>query len=272
VQLHISVERSGKFIGAAERLDASSVYRMATVETPSGLHTFPTRDGSPVILDPRQTRNALRAGLFRECRNAAGPVVLTPTQAVDWIAGLATEPAARFADGPRRARDGHRALRAVLAGRPMCVADVRDVVFVLALGEREARLYGPIGVRIVHSTAHAIDRLDRLAADRWLADRAEPRNLGPLAMVLGNVVGSNLPLFSSLARVGGRIAGNVGLEALKVKLATMGITPPVLNTLESELHHEGLSLGPLAAPPAMLGTLGALDPEALAGRWLAGKF
>jgi hypothetical protein len=266
------VERTGKFIGAAERIDPSSVYRMATVDTPNGLHTFPTRDGSPVILDPKQTRNALRAGLYRACRNGAGPTVLTPAQAVDWIAGLAAEPAVRFADGARRAGNGHRALRAVLGGRPLCVADLRDVVFVLALGEREARLYGPIGLRIVHSTAHAIDRLDRLAADRWLAERAEPRNLGPLAMVLGNVVGSNLPFFSSLARVGGRIAGNVGLEALKVKLASMGVTAPVLNTLESELHHEGLSLGPLAAPPPMLGTFGALAPEALAGRWLAGKF
>jgi hypothetical protein len=35
----------------------------ATVNTPSGPHTFPTRDGEPVILDPFQSRNALKAGL-----------------------------------------------------------------------------------------------------------------------------------------------------------------------------------------------------------------
>ena len=75
----------------------------------------------------------------------------------------------------------------------------------------------------------------------------------------------------ALARIGGRLAGNVGLEALKVKLATMGITPPVLNTVERELNQEGLSLGRLATPSPILGSLSAMTPEALAGRWLATK-
>jgi hypothetical protein len=51
----------------------------------------------------------------------------------------------------------------------------------------------------------------------------------------------------------------------------MGITPPVLNTVERELQREGLSLGPLATPPPILGSLSAMTPEALAGRWLADK-
>jgi hypothetical protein len=45
----------------------------------------------------------------------------------------------------------------------------------------------------------------------------------------------------------------------------------VLNTLERELQREGLSLGPLARPPAVLGSLSAMTPEALAGRYLATK-
>jgi hypothetical protein len=266
-------ERSARFAGAAELIDPSPVYRLATVETPNGLHTYPTRDGEPVILDPRQTRNALRAGLFHATRNAsAGPVALTPTQAVDWVAELAAEPAERLPNGPRRVHNGHRAIRAVLIGRPLCIADVKDVALLLALAEREARLWGPMGLRIVHTTARAVDRLDRLAADRWLAEQNAPRNASPFALRVGKyTVGPNIPLLGSLARIGSRIAGNVGIEALKVKLASMGITPPVLSTVERELNQEGLSLGRLGAPPPMLGSLSAMTPEALAGRWLATK-
>jgi len=266
-------ERSARFAGAAEMLDPESVYRLATAETPNGLHTYPTRDGEPVILDPRQTRNALRAGLYHACRNAnAGPMALTPTQAVDWVAELAMEPAERFPNGPRRINNGHRAIRAVLIGRPLCIADVKDVALLLALAEREARLWGPMGPRIVHTTAHAVDRLDRLAADRWLAEQSAPRN-APFSLRVGNrMISPDMPLLGAIARIGGRLAGNVGLEALKLKLATMGITPPVLNTVERELQREGLSLGPLATPPPILGSLSAMTPEALAGRWLATKF
>jgi len=266
-------ERSAQFAGAAELIDPAPIYRLATAETPNGLHTYPTRDGEPVILDPRQTRNALRAGLYHATRNAsASPVALTPTQAVDWVAELAMEPAERLPNGPRRVDNGHRAIRAVLIGRPLCIADVKDVALLLALAEREARLWGPMGLRIVHTTAHAIDRIDRIAADRWLEGQSAPRNAGPFSLRVGNyTISPDIPLLGALTRIGGRVAGNVGLEALKVKLASMGITPPVLNTVERELNQEGLSLGRLATPPPMVGSLSAMTPEALAGRWLAAK-
>lgn len=266
-------ERSATWAGAAELIDPAPVYRFATVETPNGLHTYPTRDGEPVILDPRQTRNALRAGLYHACRNAsAGPVALTPTQAIDWVAELASEPAERIPNGLRRVNNGHRAIRAVLIGRPLCIADVKDVALLLALAEREARLWGPMGLRVVHTTAHAVDRLDRLAADRWLDEQSASRNAGPFSLRVGKyTVSPDIPLLGALTRIGGRLAGNVGLEALKLKLATMGITPPVLNTVERELNQEGLSLGRLATPPPILGSLSAMTPEALAGRWLAAK-
>jgi hypothetical protein len=45
----------------------------------------------------------------------------------------------------------------------------------------------------------------------------------------------------------------------------------VLNSLEHELNQEGLTLGPLAKPSPMLGSLSAMTPEALAGQWLAAK-
>lgn len=265
------VERAGKFIAVGEKIDPSRLYRLATTDTPSGLHTFPTVDGAPVVLDPKQSRNALRAGLFRECRNAA-PVALTPTQAVDWIAELASEPAARFKHGHARVHCGHRAMRQVLVLRPICIADIKHVAFVLALAEREARMYGLQGIAIVHSTAHAIDRLDRIAADRWLAAQTGARNAGPFSLNIGGTtISPDWNVLGALAKVGGRIAGNVGLEALKLKLATMGITPSVLGSFEQELNQEGLSLGPLAKPSPMLGSLSAMTPEALAGRWLAGK-
>lgn len=329
------VERAALYVAAAELLDEGPVRRLATVSTPGGLHTFPTEDGVPVILDPDSTRNAMvtdvalrrtrlerligldetkgiRGDLARaraakaaghttaadgrpidvaidsmekalknfqkildelprngkaRGRNAA-QIAITPTEAVDWIGELALVPAAELPDGTRRVRSGHRALRAVLVGQPLCIADVRDVAFVLALADREAEAYGPAGRRIVRSTAIAIDQLDAEMAQRWMAART--RN-APTVQLGRYRVGPNIPLLKALGRVGGRLGLKVGVEALRVKLATLGVTPPVLNSIEQEMNREGLSLGPLAAPPPMLGSLGSLTPEALAGRWLAQK-
>jgi hypothetical protein len=264
------VERSALFMGAAELIDPEPVRRLATVETPAGLHTFPTEDGEPVILDPEQSRNALRAGLFRarRARNGSEPVALTPTEAVDWIAELAAEPAARFVGGPRRVRNGHRALRAVLVGRPLCIAEVRDVAFLLALADREAAHYGAPGRRVVHTTARAMGELDRAAARRWL-EKTAPRNAG---IEIGGVrIKPNTALIAALGRVGGRLGYQVGIEALRAKLATLGIGAPFIHSIERELNREGISLGQLAAPVPMVGTFGALTPQALAGRWLAQK-
>jgi hypothetical protein len=45
----------------------------------------------------------------------------------------------------------------------------------------------------------------------------------------------------------------------------------VIAAFEKELNKEGLSLGPLAKPSPMIGSLDAMTPQALAGRWLAQK-
>jgi len=334
------VERSAIYLGAAELLDPVPVRRLATVETPGGLHTFPTEDDVPVILDPTHSRNAIRGaasdvetrrlrlerligtdenrgvrGDLARARKAkaaghttwvdgkpiddaiatyeralatyqerldalprnarrlarnAGTIELTPMEAVDWIGELAAGPAARTPGGARRARNGHRALRAALLGRPLCVAEVRDVAFVLALADREAQQYGPAGPRIVRTTAHAVDRLDQDAAQRWMDAQARTRN-APTLQIGGLRIGPNVPLIKALGRVGGRLGLKVGIEALRYKLATLGVTPPVLNSIEREMNQEGLTLGALAAPPPMLGSLGSLTPEAVAGRWLAHK-
>ncbi len=353
-------ERTWLFIAAAEKIDPSAVYRMATISTPNGLHTFPTRNGKPVILDPIGTRNTpravpaaldldqiatrrlrierligtderkgIRGDLARALRskalghttwvdgqpideaigsylralahfqvtlaeldtqaaqlaevtgqsprNACGdialdnePVVLTPREAVDWIADLAMTRADRLVGGPRRIENGHRAMRGVLVLRPICLADIRDVAVVLALAEREARAHGIGALKIVHSTARAIDALDQVAAERAAS---ATRNASFASLALGALAGNkDLQRFASaLTRVAGRIATNVGIEAAKVKLASVGVSPPVVTAFEKELNREGLTLGPFAAAAPIVGSLEAMTPQALAGRWLAQK-
>lgn len=262
------VERAALFLGVAEFLDPVPIRRLATVETRSGPHTFPTEDGEPVILDPLQSRNALRAGLSRAARTRNGnpPMVLTPDEAIDWITELAEEPARKFANGMRRVRNAHRALRALLAGRPLHIDDVPDIAFVLALARREAAMDGHAGAKVVLTTVLAVEGLDRQNARRMA--RTRPRNA--LEFRLGGLrIKPNMKLLGALGRVGGRLGYQVGLEALRTKLATMGIAGPVLGSIERELKREGLSLGPLASPAPVVGSLGSLSPEALAGRWLA---
>ena len=79
-------------------------------------------------------------------------------------------------------------------------------------------------------------------------------------------------LFGSLVNVGGRIAVGAGTEALKVKLGAAGVSPPMITAFEQELNREGLTLGTFAKPSPMIGSLDAMTPQALAGRWLAQKF
>jgi hypothetical protein len=348
-------ERASRFVGAAELIDPDRVYRLATITTPNGLHTFPTRDGEPVILDPL-TRNAPRChGLPKEpiavrrlrlqrliglaenkglrfdlanarrakargvptwvdgrpiddaiasyenalanfqqrladldAEEAAGsdtetglrnmvfadassdPITLTPAQAIDWIAELAMVRANLLPSGIRRVDNGHRAMRGVLVLRPISIADVRDVALALALAEREARAVGLGALKVVHSTARAVDALDQLAAERATTP---PRN-NPFASLALGALANNKELQSlvgSLARVAGRIASGIGLEAAKVKLDKVGIGAPAIRAFEKELNREGLTLGVLAKPAPLVGSLDAMTPQALAGRWLAQK-
>jgi hypothetical protein len=347
-------ERSCLLAGAGELLEPHRVWRLATVSTPNGLHTYPTRDGLPVILDPQTARNATprptmeeiatrrlriqrliglddRKGLrfdlanarqskergnptwvdgksideaiatyeqamarylailaeldaqedalFDEAdrgeRNSAAlvpvddPLALTPDQAIDHVAELAMPGSVRFPGGVRRVENGQRVMRGVLVGTPIAVADARDVAFVLALAERAARTRGLADLKIVHSTARALDVLDQRAAQR----ATTPRN-NPWAMFALNALASNKDLqklLGALTKVGGRIAAGAGLEAAKLKLSSAGVSPPMISAVEKELNREGLTLGALAKPSPMVGSLDAMTPQALAGRWLAQK-
>jgi hypothetical protein len=264
-------ERSGVYVGARELQEPEREYQLRTIDVEDGKHTLPYEDGEPVILDPKVSRNAVAGAIFRQdCARNAAPVEITPREAIDWIAELADEPAAGFHRGPERARAGHRALRGLLIGRPLCIADLRDAVFVLALGEREARHFGPQGKRIAMTAVHAADMLDQRAARYWL-QRAEARNASPAFQIGGYTIRPDMRVLGALARVGGRVGGRVGAVALQAYLTSLGVPPGVYPELERELQKEGLTMGALGKPMPMPGSLGSLKTDALAGRWLASK-
>jgi hypothetical protein len=338
-------ERSARFIGAAEMIDPDRIYRLATISTPNGLHTFPTCDGEPVVLDPKGVRNTprvapsatdnatrrlrierligldetkgVRGDLSRAlharelghttwvngepiddaiatyetalaryqatlaeledederesgARNGAcGPMVLTPTQAVDWIADLARARVEPLPGMERHINRGHRAMRAALLMLPICVADAQAVALVLALAEREARAYGLPALKVVHSTAKALDEIDQVAAQRTTA---APRNNPLLSLAIGALSDKDVQSWlGAVTRVGGRVLGGAGVQVLKSQLASYGVSQPVLSAFEKELNREGLTLGALSRPSPMPGSLDAMTPQALAGRWLAQK-
>lgn len=256
------VERAALYLGAAELIDPTPERSLTTIDVPGGRHTLPVEDGAPVVLDPRIPRNVARAELYRSSlrRNGAAAVALSPEQAIDWIAVLASEPAACFDGGADRVRSGHQAMHALLDGEALTADQVGDIAFVLGLAHHEAHLYGHTGRCIVGTTAVALDQIDR-----------DIRNSGGVRVGRYRVK-PNYPLLGKLGRVGGHIGYRVGVAALRAKLASVGVTPPVVDALEAELNREGLSLGPLAQPAPMSGTLAALTPDALAGQWLARKF
>ena len=341
-------ERSARFIGAAELIDSDHVYRLATISTPNGLHTFPTCDGDPVILDPKGVRNTPRVAPFAAdnatrrlrilrlmgldetkgvrgdlaravrakelghttwvngdpiddaiatyeqalaryqatlaeldaenddapsgARNAAfaGPMVLTPVQAIDWIADLARARVEPLPGMARHVNRGHRAMRSVLLMIPICMADAQAVALVLALAEREARSYGMPALKVVHSTARALDAIDRLAAEHTTE---QTRNFAPLAsLALGMLNNKDVQSWlGAVTRVGGRVLGGAGVEVLKSQLASVGVSQPILSAFEKELNREGLTLGAISKPSPMPGSLDAMTPQALAGRWIAQK-
>jgi len=107
----------------------------------------------------------------------------------------------------------------------------------------------------------ALDALDESGPTR--------RNAGPELRVGRYRVRPNKPLLGKLARVGGRVGYGIGIAAMREKLGALGIAAPILMAVESELNREGLSLGELAAPAPMPGTLAAVAPTAVLGRMVA---
>lgn len=246
------VERTALYVAAAELIDPKPVRAMATIDTKAGKHTLPVENGEPVILDPRQTRNALRGGLAL-C--LPGPVRMSPARAVDFIVELAEEAALRAPGGLELVQGAREVMRGVLVGMVMPEEAIDDVAITLALAEREARAYGPAGVQLVQTTALALADLDRQARRNRAELRIGSYSLRPDVSVL-----------AGLARAGGRIGARAGAAALRTFLSTFGVSDQIVAEIEGELQREGLTLGLLSKPGPVPGSLAAIAAGAASKR------
>lgn len=245
------VERAALFLAAGELIDPTAVRQLATIDTPIGRHTFPVEDDLPVKLDPRVPRNALEAGLFQ--MSEPDSFALSPAEAFRWATKIAAEPASRYRNGTVRVRNAHRAFQQLVRSGPLPRNGVEDMTWALSVAEQAAQMFGVRGMEIV--------RLGATALRHALRPAREPRNLS--IKIGGFRVSPDLNILGSLAKVGGRIGWNIGSAALRAKLEQLGIAQPVIREVERELNREGLSLGALAKPPPMPGTLAALTTNAI---------
>ncbi len=245
------VERAKDYVVIAEVIDPGPTRALVTIDVPGGRHTFPIENGEPVVLDPLHTRNALVGSLFKLDR---GPVAITPSEAADWIATLAQEPAEKQGDA-HKVRNARSAMRRVLAGKPISNRSVGDVAYAVAVADDEAKKFGHRGRALHHQTA------GKLATA--LAARRATRNAGSGLSLGGVRIKPDLELLGALARVGGRLGVQIGSAALQTQLAKLGIGSQVIGELERELNREGATLGAIAAPPPQPGSLAALSHDAL---------
>ena len=233
------VERAALYLGVAEIIDPGPTRQLITVNTPAGRHTYPIEDTQSVVLDPKQTRNALDGGRFRLDRR---PLEVTSREAVDWVATIAQEPAA--ARGQlHRLRNAQAAMRAVMSGGSVSPQAVSDIAYTVDEADREALHFGPRGRELHRQTAGKL-------ANAMITQRR--RNAG-----------ANLKLdnFVSLANAGGPFGGIVS------QLSKLGLGDRVLGELEKVLGKDGLkkglTLGGLAIGGPIGGSVGALAGEVL---------
>ena len=250
------VERSALYLAAGEIIDPTPLRQLATINTPMGRHTFPVENEVPVRLDPQIPRNALDAGLFQ--LEDPDYIDLTPRETLQWISAIAAEPARKYRNGATRLGNARDAFVRVLRGERVPRNAYEDVGFALAVAEQAAQLFGVKGMEIVRMGTMAINHAMRR---RQAADTRNIRlNVG------GITIRPDLGKLGSLARVGSRLGIRVGSALLRAKLESLGIGAPIIGELERELKKEGLTLGELAEPPPMPGTLAAVTTRALLTR------
>jgi hypothetical protein len=245
------VERAALLIAVAELIDPDPMRRLATIDTPGGRHTFPLENNEPVVLDPSVTRNALAGGLFQLDPSA---IVVTPSDAVDWVASLAEEPATARGE-LHKVRNARSAMRHVMEGKPISRRSLDDVAHTVSLAAAEAPKFGKRGRALHHQTAKKL--AGALAAQR------RRRNAGLELKIGGLTLKPDMNVLGALGRIGGRLGLQVGSALLQGELGKLGIGIGVLSELENQLNGEGLSLGVLAAPPPPPGSLAALTKDAI---------
>jgi hypothetical protein len=189
------VERALLYVAVAERINARPLRQLATIDTPVGRHTLVVENGEPVLLDPRQTRNALDAGLWQQVswrgdrrgpRNA-GSSAPEHVQLVRWILRAAEEPAQIAGDLARgRVANAGLLLTNLIGGAPLeelrrSQGAKQDVGYLLDLASTVAPLWGPAGVTGVAVARQALGSLGLTAAPANEAQpkgSAEPRKKG----------------------------------------------------------------------------------------------
>jgi hypothetical protein len=246
------VERSALYVAVAELIDPEPVRQLATLDTPVGLHTFPIENGAPIVLDPRVPRNCLDCGV---AMTAPGPVVVDAHDAIEWSARFAEDGAGakNLRNGASRVRRARNAVfRLVDEGVAPAPSDVESMGWMFALAEQAARRYGMRAIEMVRTTAHAIAEI---------LDEVLARTQRNLAIEIGGMRLEPPQWVSQLATAAGRVGLDIGAVALREKLATLGIGADLVDLVEEELNHEGLSLGVLAHPPKLT-TFGSTQKKA----------
>ena len=244
-------ERTALYLVLGEMIKPDAVRTMATIDTPAGRHTFPLENGVPVVLDPEVTRNTLAGGLFQLDPSA---IVVTPSDAVDWVAMLAEEPAMERGE-LHKVRNARSAMRHVMEGKPISRRSLDDVAHTVSLAAAEAPKFGKRGRALHYQTAKKL--AGALAAQR------RRRNAGLELKIGGMTIKPDMNVLGALGRIGGRLGLQVGTALLQGELSKLGLGIGVLSELENQLNGEGLSMGVLAAPPPPAGSLAALTKDAI---------
>ena len=240
-------ERAATFAAISEVSRPQHAYQLATVDTDIGMHTFPLKDGAPVILDPRVTAECLECGL---ALSTPGPIGVEPKQAIAWTIDLARRASPAVRNGPSQLYIGKNALRRFVdEGAVPASREVDAIGFLFALAERAAHRYGARALTIVRTAARALaDLIDavierrnaninigglKFSTPRWLDDTAE--SLGHVGLDIGSVVARK-----KLERLD--LPDLIGLP---------GSTASILGLFESELGQHGRTLGSFAHPPEL---------------------
>jgi hypothetical protein len=242
------VERAALYLAVAELVDPRPVRQLATLDTPIGLHTFPVENGAPVILDPRVPDGCLDCGL---ALGGVGPVQIDTHDAIRWTADLANTGAEQTRNGPSKVRRARNAVSRLVQQRTMPTrSDVDAIGVMFALAEEAAHRLGTRAVLMVQTTAKAIaDITTDIAAQAQ-------RNLA-----IDIVDGLKLDIPTSWMKRFGQVGQALERAAavpLRAQLDALGIGPDVVALVEEELNREGLTLGPVAKPPAASPTLPTL--------------
>ncbi len=228
------VERAAFFIAAAESIDPSALYALATIDTEAGRHTFPTMNGRPVVLDPTKPRNALAAGLD-VIGGGAHAVVLPMSYALAWALDIAEESAAGYADGLEALADAHATAGALFDGEAVDRQGLAALVWVLALAEREQAQWWPQRAGVVRRVVEVLaERARGLVADGCGcgpdddddgAGAALERNGWHLEWAPRRY----LSAVEDAARAVGPIARPLVKPALKAALASYGVPPALVD-------------------------------------------